>query len=134
MLLSIMGISGSHIETGERKRAIHQSSEESPCARYYRASRREVAQFSKATVFRIARYHMVEHLDFEKLTGPDEVAGHFDVRFRWLRFTARVIVHEHDGGGCRDHGATEHLSWVYQDCIQRANCEQLMAFDPTAGV
>src|ERR1017187_10087981 len=104
-----------------------------PCVQHY-PLRCKISQFSKATVFWIAHDDVVLNLDFEKLPGPDEVAGHFDGRFRWLRFTARVIVHDHDGGGCRDHGATEHLSWVYQDCIQRANCEQLMAFDSAAGV
>lgn len=30
----------------------------------------------------ISNYDMVEDFDFEKLTGSDEVAGDFDVRFR----------------------------------------------------
>ena len=74
-------------------------------------------------MFWIAHDDVVQNLDFEKLPGPDEVAGHFDVRFRWLRFTARVIVHEHDGGGCCNHGATEHLPWMHQNGIQCANGE-----------
>ena len=39
-----------------------------------------------------AHYYMVEDFDFQKLTGADEVAGDFDVRFTGGGFSARVIV------------------------------------------
>jgi len=85
-------------------------------------------------VIRVADDHMVEHFDFEELTHPDEVSGHFDVCFGWLWFTTGVIVHEYDGCGCGDYGGAEHLSGMHQDGIERANRKQLMPFDAAAGV
>jgi hypothetical protein len=35
---------------------------------------------------------MIEHFDFQELSGPDEVTSYLDVRFGWLWFTARVIA------------------------------------------
>ena len=43
-------------------------------------------------MIRVAHDHMIEHLDFEELARPDEVAGHFDVRLGRRRLAARVIV------------------------------------------
>ena len=37
---------------------------------------------------------MIEQFHFQELAGADEVAGHFDVGFRWGAFAARMIVHK----------------------------------------
>ena len=52
----------------------------------------------------ISNYNVVENFDFKKLTGSDEVAGDFDVRFGRSWFTARMIVRDDDCGGTRHDG------------------------------
>jgi hypothetical protein len=70
---------------------------------------------------RIADDDMVEHFDLKELPRADKVAGHFDVSFGWLRFPARVIVHEHN---CRcrcNERRSKHFAWMNQYCIKRAH-------------
>ena len=51
------------------------------------------------TVFgRGAEDDVVHDVNFQKLTGANQVAGHFDVSLGWLWFSTGMIVHEHDGG------------------------------------
>ena len=50
----------------------------------------------------VAHDYVVEDFDFQKLASADEVAGNFDVGFTGGGFSARVVVHEHEGGGGGD--------------------------------
>ena len=45
-------------------------------------------------MFWIAHDNVVQDLDFEELPRPNEVAGHFDVRFRRLRLSAHKGPHQ----------------------------------------
>ena len=49
----------------------------------------------------IARAHddVVQNVNFDQLTTPDEVTCDFDVGFGWTGVATRMIVHE-DYGGC----------------------------------
>src|SRR5207249_6662975 len=68
------------------------------------------------------------------LTRPDEVAGHFDVRFRRSRVPAGMIVSEHDpAAGDRD-GRLEHFPWYNDTGIEAPDSDQVMADEPSPGV
>jgi hypothetical protein len=41
----------------------------------------EITKRAETGMVRLANDDMVKHFDFQKLTGADEVAGHFDVSF-----------------------------------------------------
>ena len=43
-------------------------------------------------MFGVSDNDVIEHFDFKELSGADQVAGDFDVRFRWCRVARRVIV------------------------------------------
>ena len=83
---------------------------------------------------RIAQNDMVEHFNFEKLSGAYQVACHLNVSFRWRGFPAWVIVCEHNGVGGGHNGQPEHFAGVYQNRILRADANQIMAFNPAAGI
>lgn len=57
-----------------------------------RCSHCKISQLQQGAMFWIANDDMVKDFDFDKLAGADEVAGHFDVGFRRLRFATRMIV------------------------------------------
>ena len=50
----------------------------------------KIAKTAKTAVAGIANDDVVEDFDLEKLAGADEVAGDFDVSFRWCGITTRV--------------------------------------------
>ena len=56
---------------------------------------------------------VIEHFDFEELSGPDETAGHFNVRFRRLWLAAWVIVRNHrrSGSGHSRQVSAEEGAW-----------------------
>jgi len=55
-------------------------------------------------MIRVSNDDMIENFDFQKLTGSNEIASDFDVRFGWRRFAARMIVGDNDCGGTRHDG------------------------------
>lgn len=77
---------------------------------------------------------VVEYFDLKELSRTNEVAGNFDVGFRWGGFSARVIVHDHDSSRSDDHCGSEYFPGMNQDCIQRPDGHQLVSLDPTPGV
>ena len=83
---------------------------------------------------RIAQNNMVEHFDFKKLSGAYQVACHLNVGFGWRGFPAWVIVCEHNGVGGGHNGQPEHFAGVYQNRVLRADSNQIMPFDATAGI
>ena len=83
---------------------------------------------------RIAQNNMVEHFNFEKLSGAYQVACHLYVSFgrRWL--PARVIMCEHNRVGGGHNRQPENFAGVYQNRILRADSNQIMPFDAAAGI
>jgi hypothetical protein len=82
----------------------------------------------------IANDHMVNHINFEQLTAANEVAGDFNVRFGRLRFSARMIVHDNDGG-CAGHDCqTENFPRMAKNGVHRSHGYKIVTFDFTAGV
>ena len=92
------------------------------------------AQLPQGTMIRVAHNDVVQHLDFKELTCANEVAGHFDVRFRWLWLTARVVVHEDDGGSSGNNSGPEDHGCVHEKGVFCAHREQLVPFDPSPGI
>ena len=45
--------------------------------------------------------YVIEDFDLEQLPGSDEIAGYFDVGFRWGRVIRGVIMSDRDGVGSR---------------------------------
>ena len=85
-------------------------------------------------MIRIAQNNMVEHFNFEKLSGAYQVACHLNVGFGWRSLPARVIMRENNGVGGGHNGQPEYFAGVYQNRILRADSNQIMAFNPTAGI
>ena len=83
---------------------------------------------------RIAQNNVVEHFNFEKLSGAYQVACHLNVSLGWRGFPARVIMREHNGVGGGHNGQPEHFAGVNQNRVLRANANQIMAFDAAAGI
>src|SRR5205809_5602397 len=50
-----------------------------------------ITKLAQRTMIRVAHNDVIQHFDLEKLARADEVAGHFDVGFRRLRLTGRVV-------------------------------------------
>lgn len=63
---------------------------------------------------------MVDHFDFEKLTGADDVARGPDVGFGRGRIAAGMIMDQNDGGGVCGDSASEHFARVHEDLVQNA--------------
>ena len=60
----------------------------------------------------ISNDNMVNHINFKQLTASNEIACDFNVRFGWSGFTARMLVHDNNGG-CAGHNCqTEDFSWL----------------------
>ena len=64
---------------------------------------------------RIAQNNMVEHFNFEKLSGAYQVARHFNVGFGRPWLPAWVIMREHNGVGGGHNGQPENFAGVYQN-------------------
>lgn len=64
----------------------------------------KIAKTAKTGVVWVSNDDVIENFDFEKLTRSNEVTGDFDVRLRWSRLTARMIVRDDDCGGARHDG------------------------------
>jgi len=77
---------------------------------------------------------VIQHFDLEQLTGPDEVASHFDIGVARLGFAARVVVPKNDCGGTGRNCYPENFPGMHKDRIERANGNDVVAFDPAAGV
>src|ERR1017187_5262846 len=82
----------------------------------------------------IADDDVVEDFDFEKLAGSDEIAGDFDVRFRWSGVTARVRMRDNDCSSTCHDCQPENLPRMTKDCIHRANGHQVVTFYASACV
>ena len=85
-------------------------------------------------MFWMAHYYMVNHLDFEKLTGADEVSRDLHVRLAWGRISTRVIVREHDRRCGAHDRESKYLAWMNKDHVHRAEGDQLMALYPAARI
>src|SRR2546430_17426656 len=62
---------------------------------------------------------MVQDFDLEQLTGADQVARHFNVRFGRGGVAARMVMRQNDGGGSARNGALEDFTRMNQ---QRVEC------------
>ena len=77
---------------------------------------------------------VIEDFDLQKLASADEVAGDLDVGFARRGVSAGVVVHE-DKRRCASHdGQTENADRVDKDRVVRAERNEVMRFDPSAGV
>jgi hypothetical protein len=52
----------------------------------------KIAKFSQGAVVLVADDYMVDQLNLQQLTGANQIAGHFDVRFRGSGFSAWMVV------------------------------------------
>ncbi len=77
----------------------------------------------------ISHDDVVENLDFKKLACSDEITGDFDVRLRWIRIAARMIVANYDCSGACHNCQSENLPGMTEDRIHRSNGHQLVPFD-----
>src|SRR5882724_11659360 len=41
--------------------------------------------------------NMIEQLNAQELAGAEQIAGHLDIRLRWRRVAAGMIMRHHDG-------------------------------------
>ena len=92
------------------------------------------AQTAKTGMIWVSNDDVVENFDFEKLTGSNEVAGDFDVRFRWGGITARVRMRDNNCGSTCHYCQPENLPRMTKDCIHRANGHQVVTFYASADV
>ena len=72
---------------------------------------------------------VVENVDFEKLACSDEVTRNLNVRLRWGRVTARMIVTNNDGCGTGHDCQTEDFPGMTEDRIHRPNGHQIVTFN-----
>jgi hypothetical protein len=86
--------------------------EEPPPATRHNPALQKITQFAQRFMFTAPDDNMVEHFDFEQLSGPNLVAGHFDVRLRRLRLRADMIVNDDNAVGGGDHGSLRALTSV----------------------
>ena len=91
---------------------------------------RQIAKISKTGVAGMAHDNVVEHFDLQKLSGANEVASDFDVRFGWCRITARMIVRDDDCRRTCHNCQSKNLHGMTKDRIHRANGDQIMTFNP----
>lgn len=82
----------------------------------------------------VPQYYMVEDFDFEKLSGSDEIASDFNVRFGRSWFTAWMIVRDHDCCGARHNSKPKDLPWMTKNCIHFPNRHQVVPLDAATGV
>ena len=96
---SILGASRTGLEEGSDnaelkkwKRGDPQCSGESPpIARHYPALQK-IIKLAQRTVPRLSNDDMIEHFDFEKLPGADQVARDFDVSFARRGVAAGMVM------------------------------------------
>ena len=77
---------------------------------------------------------MVEDLDFQELTSPNEVTGDLDVSFRWSWIATRMIMRDYNCCGTRHNRKPEDLTGMAKNCIQRPNGHQVMTLDASTSV
>jgi len=94
----------------------------------------EEAKTAKTGVIWIPNDDVVENFDFEKLTSSNEIAGNFDVRFRWSGISARVRMRDYDCGSTCHYCQSKNFPRMTKDCIHRANGHQVVTFYASAGV
>src|SRR5262245_14709442 len=104
-----------------------------PATRHY-PMLQKITKLSQTAPIRVPNDDMVEHIDLHQLASANEVPRRFDVAFRWRRIAGRMIVHQHDRRGAGDDCHTEHLAWMHEERVHRANSHQLVAFYPSAGI
>ena len=80
----------------------------------------KIAKFAQGTMVLITDDDMVNQFEFQKLTGANQITGHFDVRLAGARLPAGVIVHEHDGARAARNGGAEHLACMDKNGVHRA--------------
>src|SRR4051812_21549385 len=85
-------------------------------------------------MIRISNNYMIKYFDSKKLARTDEVAGHFDVSLRWLRFATRMIVHEHNCGRSGDQCRSKDFTRVNEQGVEGAYRGQVMAAKSASSV
>lgn len=65
--------------------------------------------------------HMIQHFNFKKLAGADQITSDFDVRVRRRGLAAGMVMHNHDCRCCSNEGATKDFAGMHQDRIQCAD-------------
>jgi len=70
----------------------------------------KIAKLAQAHVVGSTHDNVVEHFDFHKLSGADQVACHFNVSLRRGCLTARVVVHDDDRCRAEHAGQAEHFT------------------------
>jgi len=77
---------------------------------WHDSSHREISQRAQRTKVRISHDDMIRDFNFHQLAGPDQIAGHFDVRHARRRVAARVIMYQHNERRFHRHRHREYLS------------------------
>ena len=77
---------------------------------------------------------MVQDFDLEQLTGADQVARHFNVRFGRGGVAARMVMRQNDGGGSARNGALEDFTRMNQQRVECPLRYRLPADQASAGV
>ena len=85
-------------------------------------------------MIRLAHNHVVKDFDFQELAGAYQISRNSNVRLARLGFSARVIVRQYDGGGTGHDCQPEHGDGMHEQGIVSSNRNDVMAFDPAAGV
>jgi len=64
---------------------------------------------------------VIDGFDLDYLSSTDEVSGDFNVRFGGGRFSARVIVHEHNCTCGSDNRCAKDFPGMYQEGVMCAD-------------
>ena len=79
-------------------------------------------------------YYMVQNFDLEQLAGTNQVPCDFDVSFRGIGMTARMIVGQDETAAGKGEYGPEDMKWRGWAGIQTAECHQIVTDDTFAGV
>src|SRR5277367_623147 len=74
-----------------------------------------------------AENNVIEHLDFQKLAGADEIAGGADVRLGRGWVAAGMVVDQDQGGGVGGDGGSKNFARMDQERIEKAMRNELHA-------
>ena len=72
---------------------------------------------------------VVMKLDAQDATGIPDALGQLLIGVRRIGFSARVVVHEHDGVGGGQNGHSEAFTGMHRSLAQPAHAEDMMSSD-----
>lgn len=85
-------------------------------------------------VLSITHDNVVENLNPQELTGPDEVPSGADIRRAGCRVTAWMVVHDHDCVCTGDDSGAKHLTWMHKHRIKNSHSHNHVPFHVTASI